>query len=432
MSTSLLKARTEFAAALNQICAERGISPDSVIETIKSAILAAYRKDFGLEEGYHYEVELNQETGGAKVYRYPLDEEAEDEEAEDDEEVEFNEDEKEEITPPGFGRIAAQTAKQVILQKVREAEKDAIIEEFRDKVGTMINGMVLRFEGRDVICDIGRGQGRMPPQEQVHQENYRLNKRLALYIKGIEETPGGEEIIVSRAAPELVKKLFYREVPEVSSGAVEIIKVAREAGSRSKVAVVSTRSGVDPVGSCVGQKGVRVQAVIEQLGGEKIDIIPYNKDPVMFITAALSPADNLDVELDQEEETAVVKVPADQLSLAIGRDGQNVRLASKLTGYKIDIEEKEGTAVEDEEEAEKGTEGETEEKATDTEKKEAAEKPQEEEKKNDEENEDKEDKDKDSKEEDKEEKTAEEEKKEAKDSDESKEEEQKEKETSKK
>jgi len=329
MKNPALTARTEFAVALNQICTERGISPESVMETIKMAILAAYRKDKGLEEEMEYEVQVEPETGSAKIFKYSKGRKSK----------------KVEVTPPGFGRIAAQTAKQVILQKIREAEKAVILEEYAKKIGSVVKGMVLRFDGKDIICDIGRGQAIMPPQEQVKAENYRLNNRLSLYVLDIRETTKGKQVIVSRAAPELVAGLFKREVPEVASGAVEIRVVAREAGNRSKVAVASKQTGVDPVGSCVGQKGVRVQAVIDELGGEKLDIVPYSDNPVKFITAALSPADNLKVTVDEKEKKAVVTAPADQLSLAIGRDGQNVRLAAKLTGHKIDIVGPEGKKV---------------------------------------------------------------------------------------
>ncbi len=325
MATSLLTARTEFAAALNQICTERGISPEVVLETIKSAILAAYKRDFGLEEESLYEVELDSQTGGAKIYKL----------------AESKKGKKTEITPPGFGRIAAQAAKQVILQKIREAEKNAIIDEYREKVGTVVNGMILRFDGKDIVCDIGRGQARMTPEEQVKGRQYKLNRRLALYILDIRDTLKGEQIIVSRTAPELVAGLFRREVPEINSGAVKIKKVAREAGSRSKVAVISTQPGVDPVGSCVGQKGVRVQAVIDELDGEKIDVIQYSEDSDKFIIAALSPAENISVKINKKKKEAIVTVPEDQLSLTIGRDGQNVRLASKLTGFKIEVKEQE-------------------------------------------------------------------------------------------
>jgi N utilization substance protein A len=324
---TLLTARTEFASALNQICAERGITPESVIETIKAAILAAYRKDFGIDdEKYEYEVELDQSTGSAKIFQWEKE----------------KKENKTEVTPPGFGRIAAQTAKQVILQKIREAEKAAIIDEYTHKVGQLVNGMVLRFDAKDIICDIGRGQGRMPPQEQVPSERYHLNQRLTLYILDIRDTLRGREIIVSRAAKELVMRLFKREVPEVNSGAVEIKAIAREPGNRTKMAVVSTQPGVDPVGSCVGQKGVRVQAVIEELNNEKIDVIAYNQDPVKFITASLAPAENLKVEINEKKKEVTVLTPEDQLSLAIGKEGQNVRLAAKLTGYKIDIRGPEG------------------------------------------------------------------------------------------
>lgn len=322
-------ARTEFTSALNQICAERGISPKAVVETIKAALVAAYRKDFGIEvdDEVKYEAELDEVSGSAKLFQLP----------------ETKTGKKKDITPPGFGRIAAQTAKQVILQKIREAEKDAIIGEYQDKIGTLVNGMVLRFDSQFIICDIGRGQGLMPPEEQARDEHYRLNQRLTLYIKDIRETHKGQQIVVSRSDPELVIGLFKREVPEVNSGAVEIKTIAREAGSRSKVAVTSTQAGVDPVGSCVGQKGVRVQAVINELGGEKIDIIEYSDDIAKFISAALQPAEKMEIKLLKTKKTANVTVPEDQLSLAIGKEGQNVRLAAKLTGYKINLKGPKGT-----------------------------------------------------------------------------------------
>ena len=205
--------------------------------------------------------------------------------------------------------------------------------------------MVLRFDGPFIVCDIGRDQGLMPAEEQARDERYHLNQRLTLYIKAIEETVKGQQIIVSRADPELVIGLFKREVPEVNSGAVVIKVIAREAGNRSKVAVASTQSGVDPVGSCVGQKGVRVQAVINELAGEKIDIIEYFTDAAKFISAALQPAEKLAIKLDEKKKIADVTVPEDQLSLAIGKDGQNVRLAAKLTGYKINLKGPKGKKV---------------------------------------------------------------------------------------
>lgn len=321
---AMLKARTEFASALNQVCSERGIDPEVAVATIKEAVLAAYKRDFELQEDRQYSVEIDPETGATRLFSWP----------------EGEEEKKKEITPPGFGRIAAQVAKQVLLQKIREAEKSAMIDEYRQRVGTLTNGMILRFEGPNIIVDIGKAEAVMPPSEQAHPEKYQPNQRLTFYIKGIEDLGKGEQIVVSRADEGLVEKLFRREVPEVSTGSVEIKKVAREAGGRSKIAVVSTQAGVDPVGSCVGQKGVRVQAVIDELEGEKIDIIQYSDDPTKFITAALSPAEGIKVKVDEETKTATVTAPEDQLSLAIGKDGQNVRLASKLTGYKIDIQSK--------------------------------------------------------------------------------------------
>jgi N utilization substance protein A len=311
--------RSEFTLALNQVATERGIDPQIVLEGIKAAILAAFRKDYNIDEIETYTVNLNSDTGEARI----LDEKGKD------------------VTPPGFGRIAAQTAKQVILQKVREAEKQTVLADFQTKVGTIVSGMVLRFDGQNVIVDIGRTQAAMPPQEQSQGEKYSLNQRLMFYIEGIRESMRGNEIIVSRAHKGLIEGLFKREVPEVSQGAVELRAIAREAGRRTKVAVYSSQPGVDPVGSCVGQKGVRVQAVINELGGhEKVDIIQWNDDPVQFIIASLAPATDLSVEIFSETKSAVVSVPEDQLSLAIGRDGQNVRLAARITGWKIDMKGK--------------------------------------------------------------------------------------------
>jgi len=320
--------RSEFAAAINQICSERGISPDIVLDTIRTALIAAYRKDFGVEEGV--EASLDPETGEARILL-----------------------EGKDVTPAGFGRIAAQTAKQVILQKIREAEKDAILDDFRTKVGSLVSGMVQRFEEKNIILDIGRTTGIMPPQEQVPTEHYRLNQRVKVLIKEIKKTNRGYEIIMSRVDKELVKRLFEIEVPEIHSGAVEIKAVAREAGSRSKIAVYSNRDGVDPIGSCVGQKGVRVQAVTQELFNEKIDIVTYSDDPIKFIAASLSPARVLEITTKITKREAKVYVGADQLSLAIGKEGQNVRLAARLTGWKIDIKEFTAkAALEDEEENE--------------------------------------------------------------------------------
>lgn len=313
--------RSEFALALNQVATERGIDPNVVMETIKAAILAAYRKDYGADELLTITVDLNPDTGEARIMQDSKD-----------------------VTPPGFGRIAAQTAKQVILQRIREAEKQAVLADYQGKIGDIAPGMILRFDGPNVIVDIGRTQAIMPPQEQNPAERYHLNQRLTFFIEGIRETMRGNEIIVSRANKGLVEGLFKREVPEVAQGSVELRVVAREAGNRTKVAVFSSAPGVDPVGSCVGQKGVRVQAVINELGGnEKVDIIQWSDDTKQFIMAALAPAKDIEVTLNEKKQVADVLVPDDQLSLAIGRDGGNVRLAAKLTGWKIDIKGKGGT-----------------------------------------------------------------------------------------
>lgn len=321
--------RTEFAQALKAIAVERELDHNVILETIKQAIIAAYRRDArerGEEvDGIDFDVDINPVNGEAKVFSFP----------------EGKPDEKKDVTPPGFGRIAAQTAKQVIHQKIREAEKGAILGKFTDKMGSLISGMILRFDGPNVRVDIRRTEALMPAQERIPNERLNLNQRLTFLLKAIEETPRGKEIILSRADPEFVTKLFAREVPEISSGSVEIKDIAREAGVRTKIAVFSSQSGVDPVGSCVGQKGVRVQAVTNELGGERVDIIPWTQDSKEYIKSALAPAEIVELTLDSENKIARTIVPSDQLSLAIGKDGQNVRLAAKLAGWKIEVEGKE-------------------------------------------------------------------------------------------
>jgi len=308
--------RSEFALALNQVASERGVDVSVVLDTVKNAILAAYRKDHPGVEVEEYTAELNPNTGEAHILHNGKD-----------------------ITPPGFGRIAAQTAKQVILQKIREKEKEAVLSDYRVKMGGIVNGMVLRFAGSNIIVDIGKAEAILPPSEQISNEKYHLNQRLVFYLSEIRQGPKGEEIIVSRAHNGLLEGLFKREVPEVAQGSVEIKAVVREPGNRAKVAVFSSQSGIDPVGSCVGQKGVRVQAIIQELGGlEKIDIVQWSEDIKQYIAQALSPAKNVKVEIKEEEKIAHVFVPQDELSLAIGKDGQNVRLAYKLTKYRIEIE----------------------------------------------------------------------------------------------
>lgn len=317
--------RTEFAQALKAVATERGLDADVILDTIKQAIIAAYRrdaKDRGEDtEELEFDAEIDSTSGEAKIFAWPLE----------------KPEERKDVTPPGFGRIAAQTAKQVIHQKIREAEKGAIMDEFSGRVGSLISGMVLRFDGPDVRVDLGRTEGIMPVSERVPNERLNPNQRLTFLLKEITETPKGKQILLSRADPTFVQKLFEREVPEMSSGSVEVKAIAREPGVRTKLSVFSNQSGVDPVGSCVGQKGVRVQAVTNELGGERVDIIPWNDDVKELIKAAISPAEGVSVTLKEKEKTAAVKVPEDQLSLAIGKDGQNVRLVAKLTGWKIEV-----------------------------------------------------------------------------------------------
>lgn len=257
---------------------------------------------------------------------------------------------KTELFPPEeYGRMAAQTAKQVIIQRLREAERETVFGEFKERVGEILTGTVQRVEGRVVLVDMGHATAVMPPSEQIERERYMPGQRVKVYVVSVNQTTRGPEILVSRTHSDMVRKLFTQEVPEVASGAITLKGVAREAGSRTKVAVYTTEPNIDPVGSCVGQRGTRVQTVIAELGGEKIDIIQYEEDPVRFIISALSPAKVLSVQLKEEEHRAIAEVREDQLSFAIGRGGQNVRLAARLTGWKIDIvkentEEVAGTA----------------------------------------------------------------------------------------
>lgn len=332
-------ARTEFAAAINQIASERQIDPASIYLAIKQALVSAYRKQFGhLEEESYYYVDLNEESGESRIFKCPIIEKDE----ETGEITKWDDSKPEDVTPAGFGRIAAQTAKQVILQKIRESEKDKVIADFQSRVGEIVTAQILRMDGRAVVLDIGRGQGYMPPEEQMRGEFYRMNNRITVLIKEIRDSHKGKRIIVSRADKDLVAKLFEREVPEIAAGTVEIALIAREAGVRTKLAVRSTQDGVDPVGSCVGQRGVRVQEVIRELNNEKLDIIPFSDNKKLLIQGALAPAEGLKIDITEDEQLVEVTAPDDQLSLAIGRGGQNVRLAAKLTGYKITIKSASG------------------------------------------------------------------------------------------
>ena len=348
--------KSEFFLALNQVATERGISPEDVLDSIKSAVLAAYKKDYGIANGEDpdavieaeeteevddgLEVKINQESGEMHIYK-----------------------DGEDITPPGFGRIAAQTARQVILQQIREAEKRTIVQHYSGQVGSIIKGRVIRFEGRNIIVDIGKAEALLPIEEQIRSEQYHLGDTITVYIKEIKEDQyNNSRIVISRADDELVKQLFQKEVPEIESGTVVVKGVVREPGERTKIAVHSDQTGVDPVGACVGQKGMRVKAVTEELGGaEKIDIIQYNSDDNIYIREALSPAKISSVELDKKNKRAMVHVDEDQAPLAIGQKGVNVNLAGRLTGYTIDIVQKasEKAEVVETEETEPEVEAET-------------------------------------------------------------------------
>lgn len=356
---------------MKQIAEEKGIPEAKVMDTIELAIAAAYKKDYG-EKGQDIRAKLNPETGDVAVTQIKMVVEGVDEDGhvtgptdfiktEGAEEVKIKFNPEKHITleeakkigkkikvgeelvtelesKTDFGRIAAQTAKQVVIQRLREIEREVILTEFKDREGEVISGVVQRIEGRMIYVDLGRTNGLLPPPEQMERENYRIGARLRFYIVRVEETNRGPAIILSRSHPKLLMKLFEFEVPEIEAGTVQIKAIAREAGARSKIAVISSEEGVDPIGSLVGQRGVRVQTVINELGGEKIDIIEWNENPVKFIAQALAPAKILDVKIiDEAHQHALVEVAEDQFSLAIGKRGQNVRLAAKLTGWRIDV-----------------------------------------------------------------------------------------------
>lgn len=384
--------KSDLAVAIEQVCDEKNIPYDSVIESIESALAVAYRKEVG-NKMLNVRAEFNPEDGSSQFYdvktvtedpdeeelveiarkeeerrlarelgkpmpKEEKKEEGELAEGEEPEEEPFNPktdigitDAKEmkadaeigdEIVtalplPDDFGRVAAQTAKQVIIQKLREAERETLYNQYKDRAGEIINATVHRVEGRLVYMDLGQATALMPPSEQIQNERYNIGDRYKIFLRSVEQGRRGPEIIASRAAAEMVEALFEMEVPEISSGLIEIKGVAREGGSRTKIAVFTEDESIDPIGSCVGQRGARVQAVMGELGGEKIDIIEYDEDIVKYIVNALSPAKVTAVELNDEEKTAIAFVEEDQLSLAIGRGGQNVRLAAKLVGWKIDV-----------------------------------------------------------------------------------------------
>lgn len=347
--------QTQFTQAITQIAEEKNISKDVIMEAVEAALVAAYKKDYG-EKDQEVRVVLNEGTGAIEVY---VTKEVVDEVENPNMQITVEAASKVkkgvkvgdtvEILdlPADFGRIAAQTAKQVIVQRIREAERDMVFDEYKDKEGDIINCTVQRIEGDTIICDLGKASGVLFKNEQIPGERYYPNQRFRVYVVRVEQTAKGPQIVLSRSHPGMVKRLFETEVPEIPAGIVEIKAIAREAGGRTKIAVHSAEAGVDPVGSCVGQRGMRVQAVMNEIGGEKIDIILFDEDPKIFITNALSPAKVMEIKLDEDEKKASVKVPEDQLSLAIGKQGQNVRLAAKLTGWNVDIEGSDTAGVEE-------------------------------------------------------------------------------------
>ncbi len=366
----------EFGNAVMQIAEEKGLDKSQVIAVVEAALAAAYKKEYG-KRGQVIRAKFNEKNGSVQFFlrKEVVDETVRDfsalEESGEKEQVTTTEDdgdkerlprfnEERDITledarkekedaqvsdiiefplPPhtDFGRVAAQTAKQVVIQRVREAEHNAMFDEYKEREHEVVSGVVQRVEGRTVFIDLGKAIGTLFPSEQIRGEHYTVGMRLKVYIVEVSQDPKGPGITLSRTHPNLVLRLFELEVPEIFAGTVEIKAIAREAGSRTKIAVYTEEEGVDPIGSCVGQRGTRVQAIIDELGGEKMDIIEWDEDPARFITAALSPAKVLDVHLNEEKKEAVAIVPDDHLSLAIGKHGQNVRLAVKLTGWNIDV-----------------------------------------------------------------------------------------------
>ena len=362
-----------FTTAISQIAEEKGLSREKIIETIEQALAAAYKKDYG-EKGQLIRAKLKPESGDVKFWQVKVvvkedmiyseeelkklkEKRGETKTDTEKEKVRFNPEKHimltdakkikpkikagEELIIPlktqkDYGRIAAQTAKQVIMQRIREAEKETVFKEYKEKEDQIVSGIIQRIEGRNVLLDIGKTLGVLTREEQVPGEFYRPGQRLKVYVLRVEETPKGPKVFLSRTYPKLVSKLFELEVPEISSGSVLIKSIAREAGSRTKIAVASIEESIDPIGASVGQRGTRVQVVINELGGEKIDIIEYSEDPKQYISNSLSPAKVVEVKI-MPKNKALAIVPEDQLSLAIGKDGQNVRLAAKLTGWKIDV-----------------------------------------------------------------------------------------------
>jgi len=336
---------SEFMLALTQLCNEKNIPKEVVIKAIEQALISAYKRNFSGAQNIVAHVDA--ETGEAHIYaQKKVTAEVTDQnkemsladampykaDAQIDDIIDID------VTPQNFGRIAAQTAKQVVTQRLREAEREVVYTEYADREADIVTGTVQRIDPqKGVIIDLPKAEGVMPPSEQIPGETYHLGQRLKVYVMEVQRSSKGPQVTVSRSHRHLVRRLFELEVPEIYTGTVEIKSIAREPGSRTKVAVAAKQEGVDPVGSCVGQRGVRIQNVLNELGAEKIDVIQWSADPVRFVANALSPAQVQQVEIDEDERTATVVVDDKQLSLAIGKEGQNARLAAKLTGWRIDI-----------------------------------------------------------------------------------------------
>lgn len=341
---------SQFISAINQIAEEKGIPKEVVLETVEAALAAAYRKDFGQKEQTII-AQIDPTTEKTRIFvvhkivetvEDPMKEISLKDAKKIDKAAAIDGEIKEEVFPPAeYGRVAAQTAKQVILQRLREAERDIIFNEYQSKVGQLVQGVVQRIEGDVVMIDIGRTSGILFPSEQSRSDRYYVGQRFKVYIVEVQAGGRDPQVVVSRAHPDMIRRLFEMEVPEITTGTVEIKAIAREAGVRSKVGVLSHQEAIDPVGSLVGRRGVRVQAVMAEIGEEKIDIVLWDEDVKQFIINAMAPAKIDEVELHESAKTAKIKVASDQLSLAIGKAGQNVRLASKLTGWQIEVD-KEG------------------------------------------------------------------------------------------
>lgn len=339
----------EFIGALKEIVKDKGISEDLIFTTIEDALIAAYKKNYTNSAAQNVRVSMSRETGEIHVFaQKTVVDEVYDEVTEISEEeareisprYEMDDIVEIEVTPRNFGRVAAQLAKQVVVQRIKEAERNIIYNEFIEKEFDIITGTIIRKDKGNVFVNLGRIEAVIGPSEQMPGEQYNFNEMLKLYIVEVKNTTKGAQVVVSRTHPGLVKRLFELEVPEIYDGVVEIKSISREAGSRTKIAVHSNDENIDPMGACVGPKGVRVQNIVNELKNEKIDIIKWSKLPEEYIANALSPAKVLDVTIDEENKSAKVVVDDNQLSLAIGKEGQNVRLAAKLTGWKIDIKSK--------------------------------------------------------------------------------------------